>query len=554
MGHTIFGQNFNILLIGLNTVNNKRLIAEIINGEEVIMTIDDNMLSCEFGSLDRGNITDVVDWGIYANRGSISFIDNIGYFNNQNINSTETKKYKVNFYLAKTSRSKIAVFNIENLTFDEETREVNIELIGAIIDLQRKTPNSNISFSFAEKNALYLLGLSDDISEAEAADYGWYYPSFGLKRGEDSEDLERVIIYCPFLDEKNAWDRISNICQSTMYRVVEDENGDPVITGSFPNRKAILVRPNNILYISGSNFVKIKNTYIDVTNRNKYTNKKVEQISKHFDIQFNEDGDPIGISNCDYNISNNSANISCFFDTPYKIYSCSMPHVMETVERTVPQHVLDSDGIEKVIYVKASYVSEALGSSSANVAGTDKKELLYQHEITSIVKEYSDGTIDRVKSIDVDFYLDYFEDNGTTEEKNIIDETNDSIVKISSNDLIQSGSYYEADSGNIPLSTHILNEVSRRYSNGIECFEIECLFNDYYYDDGSLAFSSSDLSTHFKKYDVIIPYVMKNGKTVPLSKNQDGTPKKFRVIGISYSYDGLLKQKLSVQEERYDVD
>jgi hypothetical protein len=47
---------------------------------------------------------------------------------------------------------------------------------------------------------------------------------------------------------------------------------------------------------------------------------------------------------------------------------------------------------------------------------------------------------------------------------------------------------------------------------------------------------------------------MKKGEKVPLRKNEDGTPKKFRIIGISYSYDGLLKQKLSVQEERYDVD
>ena len=85
--------------------NNKRLIAEIINGEEVIMTIDDNMSYCEFGALDRGNITDVVNWGIYANRGSISFIDNVGYFNNDNVNSLELKSAVVKFYLAKKNKN-----------------------------------------------------------------------------------------------------------------------------------------------------------------------------------------------------------------------------------------------------------------------------------------------------------------------------------------------------------------------------------------------------------------------------------------------------------------
>lgn len=523
-------------------MNNKRLIAEIINGEEVIMTIDDNMLSCEFGALDRGNITDVVDWGIYANRGSISFIDNVGYFNNLNVNSAELKKYIVKFYLSKIDETLVATFKVDDIKFDEETRICDIKLIAKIIDFQKypTIPNdfsSHDVFTFYTKNAEYLSGLS--VTETNV-NYSIDYPSYGLKLGEDINRLKETFIYCPYLPFGNMWDRITKICQSTMCRVIEDENGNPIITGSFPNRKAILVRPNNILYISDSNFVKIENTSIDVTNRNKYTDKKVEQISKHFDIQFDENGNPIGISNCDYNISNNSASISCRFDTKYKIYRCSMLHVMVTVERT------------NTLGGKASYVTEQFGGA-AHVVGPDKTGLLYRYGIESIVTKYSDGTIDRVKSIDVEFYLDYFDDNGTTEEKNIIDKTNDSIVKISSNDLIQSGSYYVVDSGNIPLSTHILNEVSRRYSNGIECFEIECLFNDYYYDDGSLAFSSSDLSTHFKKYDVIIPYVMKNGTTVPLRKNQDGTPKKFRVIGIYYSYDGLLKQKLYVQEERYDV-
>ena len=54
---------------------NKRLIAKLKDGDNVIMTIDSNMLSCEFGALDRGNLTDIVNWGIYANRGSVSFVD-----------------------------------------------------------------------------------------------------------------------------------------------------------------------------------------------------------------------------------------------------------------------------------------------------------------------------------------------------------------------------------------------------------------------------------------------------------------------------------------------
>lgn len=520
---------------------NKRLIAKIFNGEEVVMTIDDNMLSCEFGALDRGNLTDVVNWGIYANRGSISFIDNIGYFNQWNVHSSSFKNYIVKFYLAKNQETLIATFKADSYTFDDDTRKVDIHLISKLTELQRIMPPEP-AFTFREENCQYLIGLSNDLTESEAATYPWYYPSFGLTEGEENKNLEKTIIYCPYLPKESAWNRISNICQSTMYRVIEGENGEPIITGSFPDRNAIIVNPNNIIGISKSDFVIVQNSSIDVTNRNKYTDKKVEQISKHFDIQYNEIGEPISISNCEFDIANNNASISCLFDIPYKTYSCSMSRVVVTVERTLTQIARNS-----------SYITEGF-YGGAYVAG-DKTSLLYQNEITNIVTEYSDGTTDRKKSIDVDFYLTYFVDDGITSETNITDGTeSNAIVKISSNDLIQTGSYYIGDSENIPLSTYILEEVIRRYSKGIECFEIECLFNDYYDLNGNKVFIKDDLSNHFKKYDVIIPYVMKKGQKVPLRKNADGTPKKFRIIGISYSYDGLLRQRLSVQEERYDID
>lgn len=532
---------------------NKRIVVEISKADELIMTIDENMLSCEFGALDRGNITDVTDWGIYANRGSISFIDNIGYFNQWNVHSSSFKNYIVKFYLAKYQRTLIATFKVDSCTFDDETRKVDIHLISKITELQRRMPPEP-AFTFREENCQYLIGLSNDLTESEVATYPWYYPSFGLTEGEENKNLEKTIIYCPYLPKENAWNRISNICQSTMYRVIESENGEPIITGSFPDRTAILVNPNNIIGISKSDFVIVQNSSIDVTNRNKYTNKRVEQISKHFDIQYDETGTPISISNCDYDIANNNASISCRFDIPYKTYSCSMSHVAVTVERTAPRYVTGTDGEAEEIYEKASYVTKEFGGG-AYVVGNDKTSLLYKDKITNIVTEYSGGTTDRKKSIDVDFYLTYFVDDGITSETNITDGTkSNEIVKISSNDLIQTGSYYIGDSENIPLSTYILEEVRRRYSKGIECFEIECLFNDYYDLNGNNVFSRDDLSDHFKKYDVIIPYVMKKGQKVPLRKNADGTPKKFRIIGISYSYDGLLRQRLSVQEERYDID
>ena len=152
--------------------------------------------------------------------------------------------------------------------------------------------------------------------------------------------------------------------------------------------------------------------------------------------------------------------------------------------------------------------------------------------------------------------IDGFDDNGTSEERQINTKYADEpIVQIPSSDLVREHSEcWTVDNIYIPLYKYILQEIKRRYEKGIECFEIECLFNEYVNESGEVVFDGKDLSQHFKRYDVIIPYVSKNGETIPLRTNPDGTPKKFRIIGISYSYDGLLRQKLSVQEERYDVD
>jgi hypothetical protein len=138
---------------------------------------------------------------------------------------------------------------------------------------------------------------------------------------------------------------------------------------------------------------------------------------------------------------------------------------------------------------------------------------------------------------------------------NITNNENEEILEIPSNDLVQTRSRFVRDEGSPnSLAHHVLQETNRRYHNGIACFEIECLFNDYYDENGQLVFARDFLLNHFEKYDIIIPYIMKGGRKVPLRTTADGEPKKFRVIGISYSYDGLLKQRLQVQEERYDID
>lgn len=531
--------------------NNKRLIAKIFNGEEVIMKIDRNMLSCEFGALDRGNLTDVVNWGIYANRGSISFVDNIGYFNNQNVNSEEIQSYNLVFYLVdKTKETIIATFNIEDVDLDEYTRRVDIRVVSPLLKLQYEKSKKRV-YLFSESNVSGLISyMNNNI-----------FPNSTFSIGE--EDKNNVKIGCTYIPVDTVWNIITKICQATMSRVIETPNGNFQIASSFPKRTPIIVAPKNIIGVNQNDFVIIKNPNIDITIRKKYENEILDGSKLDFSISWDtKTADILGtngitlsnienVTEGDRTTSYSSGKIT--IKTPYKIFSLGEEETAYNIryiyfsnstdeypsldtKTTSLGILLDNPSVENEQNIIANLKRRAIYDTFPTVSGSNSgyKQFFF-----------SDGTFS--------FPIITFEDTGTEHlHHHKGDGTGD---EIESNDLIQDISYYENNDGDkVPLSFHIVEEVYKRYHNGIECFEIECLFNDYYDENGNKVFSKDDLSTHFKKYDLIIPYVNKKGKTVPLRLNEDGTPKKFRVIGISYSYDGLLKQKLSVQEERYDID
>ena len=531
---------------------NKRLIAKIVDGENVIMTIDNNMLSCEFGSLDRGSITDVVDWGIYANRGSLSFIDNTGYFQNKNINEMPILGYTVKFYIScKQKETLISTFKIESASRTDETKEVSLQLVGKIIDMQ----NNNSNKSFFQLVVISAKDLSNALNEI--ANWDKY---FRLNEGDDLKNYQNTIIFCPYVEKGTAWDIFTKICQASMSRIYEDENGDAIISGSFPKRTPIEIKPNNILDITNYSFVRVFNTSIDYSNIEVKTESLLEDFVKTIYINYGEDGlTPLSVSDGEVT----------FYDSGYVTPSimCDIKVDGESKHNITKGLFLNgyvqlTETLEEAYQDVGTYNVLKTFSSEPRVKGEfdikyeDPKSFTIRINGLEIYKYFGDASKKsrRTNQIDLRINTDYAIDHGTETIKNI-NNTEYPIVSIQSNDLIQSNSYYINDDGShTNHAEHILQEVSRRYSKGIECFEIDCLFNDYYDENGNKVFDREDLSNHFKKYDVIIPYVKKRGQVVPFRTNADGTPKKFRIIGISYSYDGLLKQKLSVQEERYDVD
>ena len=522
---------------------NKRLIAKIVDGENVIMTIDQNLLSVEFGALDRGNLTDVLDWGIYANRGSISFIDNVGYFNNENINSKKIKSFTAKIYLKnRYHESLIAKFGIESVDFVDETKEVSIELISKVAFLENEYTTESI-YPFYSTN---IGGLLSSANEKFKTNIGIAEESKAIING--------TFIGCPYIGVDSVWNIAKKLCQVTMSRIVETPKGDIQIAYSFPtNRTPIVVKPNNIIGISNNEFAIVENAQIDVTQRERFEDKTLEVASKHFNLSFNDKDELIAIDGLFYEenrtISDVVINGSVEVEIPYKIYTGNA--VKEDTITSI-RHISGEPGSS--LYNTDNYEQKANFLNEDSITITGDSKITADFENLYVLSYTTEGNYSheyRLESGTIGFSLSTFVDHNT-ETKSI--GSGSKSENIQTNDLLQNISYYKIGDNQINLWEHILTEVKRRYSKGIECFEIECLFNDYYSEDGTKVFSGGDLSRHFEKYDIIIPYVKKRGKVVPLRRNDDGTPKQFRIIGISYSYDGLLKQKLSVQEERYDTD
>ena len=515
---------------------NKRLVAKIFDGENEIMTVDGNLLSAEFGALDRGNLTDIVEWGIYANKGSLSFVDNSGFFNTSNVNSTELKKSTVKFYLAGETIVPISTFKIDSVIFNEETRQVDIILISNLLSWQTKETEGDIS-PFQQTTGNGLL----DIINSEL-------DNINIQLGDDAETINKVTIYCPYFEKDNWWNIVNKFCQATMCRIIEDENGNPKITGSFPDRENIIVNPNNIIEISETEFEQITNLSISSKKREKIENEVTEETTASFTIDWrrpytvNGKGTPVLIPYPNLDVIGGGFGK---LNTPYKIVSCGSRSEIATIGNSAS--VEDSTDEERemdLLGIAGAY--SRLGSS----------EITLYYDFVAQKRYYREGEIvpykqEFVKKGIIEVAVDAFFDD-SVQTITIITDDSKPITEIPSNDLIQTKNTYDIGVSWEYLHTDwILNSIYNRYNKGVECLTMECLFNDYYDEQGNLALNGNELE-HFERYDKIVPYVIRQGNRVPFRTDENGNAKVFRIIGIEYVYDGLLRQKLYLHEDMYD--
>lgn len=141
------------------------------------------------------------------------------------------------------------------------------------------------------------------------------------------------------------------------------------------------------------------------------------------------------------------------------------------------------------------------------------------------------------------------EDNTIT-----IGKGNQHPFSIDGNELLQTSNYIQeqgSETKSNAIETDYGNTLTS-YQNGKETATILCSISDYYDEEGTKAISINNDTDKmvFRMYDEVIPMVYgSDGKDRPMSKYNDGTAKKFRVLGVEPIYDGAVWQRLTLQEK-----
>lgn len=125
-------------------------------------------------------------------------------------------------------------------------------------------------------------------------------------------------------------------------------------------------------------------------------------------------------------------------------------------------------------------------------------------------------------------------------------DTNGNVFSLPTNELVQQGNTTSGDS----LNEKVLSSVFSQYQSGKEVHTIKCSVGEYYDIYGAKAIDPYDTNfpAIFEKHDIVEPYVFTSQGEVPLSEKADGTPKQFEIIGIDYTYRGVVWQELTLQE------
>ena len=504
------------------------------NSQKTIHIIN-NIISVDFSSLDRGSVDDIINWGIYANSGTVEFIDTEKEFANF-IKQENLEQIRVAIFISSyTKRKRLATFDLEDFTLSKTTGKVSLQLADPILkwqdiqdDRYYKFSNTTLKALASELASRYSISLNFTITA--------------------SSMLTDSVIYCPDFEANSFWGNMVKICVAGHCRIYSNSEGEPEFSYDDETvSKNILISPYHILdikdYVSKEK-TKIPNPYITAKSRFKYTDERIKSIPFVIYNVSTTDGN----AHWENNIDNSTNEI--FYN---KTLSQSTESDIATFKGNF-ELLGKIKQITKIKYLVTRYNHAYLPSperketnvsiipitaNSAFYSYNNRIALSFQIQTAKRIAGQNPFVIPNGKAI---VYADYYEDS--EDMRYVIGDG--ASFDLPTNDLIQVHSLHNPSE---PLGEFLARRVLQQYGKGIECYEIECIVSDYYYEDGTLALNGANEGIDtFKKYDVVTPYIIVNGKSEPLSVHETGKPKKFRVIGVKYNYKGHLKQTLYLQE------
>lgn len=508
-----------------------------------------NIVSVDIEALDRGNVTDVINWGIYSNRGSLSFIDRDGIINGmiENLPVVDVKIYISN----ESNEILLATMKMADFSHNDDTNMLEIELSDKIEELQNKAFNR--LYPFEETSALAITRRVFTEQAGMTTD-DWY----GAREVSAGELMSSVKIYCPDLKADNVWEAISQICEASMIRVFADKNGKLFISCgdsvSGDASKPIIIRSRNILS-KPQNTPKRKTKISAASLSLKAREKQIDGlIAKR--ISYN-------IYN--YNFTPENGVIWRFVGNDKSI-NPSINHILSLVNNQNSSKRDALIGFQADIDANTHSVNPDAFLTAVSVHLLDDpsvREQDQEREMEDISYRVVNGTNPHIL---LDFTLPtiYWESmnivsSAYTEIKGNFYTDNEDVssgygaenqqLRLPSNSLMQTANTINGN----PYGDWYIAEVQKKCQDGVECYELECGFSDYYYEDGTIAKRVTDMNSApqvFNKYEVVQPYVTRGGVEVPLATYQDGSPMSFVIIGIKYHYAGIAKQTLYLQEYR----
>lgn len=536
--------------------NGKRIVAKVMlasnsSGASPI-TIDDNIINASFENLDRGNSSNLVEFGIYANRASLTFIDTDGIY--EKLSSLETwASVEVVFYLYNGNNFKKAkTFIIEDFDFDESAKLMQMELVSKIIKWQEiLIPKI---YMFRSSSMVTLQELIAEINDYLSPIHGFVlYIDYN-----SSSAFERSLIYCPYIEPTSLWDIVSKICVFCGGTVYEDADGNAYLTSALPAAYGynddVIIQPKDILKISNhSPRYKKKDKYksplsILCKTREKYTNHIWESISyevyRYIPDEKNQFTEYVGDRQ-----SVNSGITITRLDTYWSkmiwgLTSQKPLYQPRGVTSTASVYNHPATGPYYFHTTEKEFLSHR--NDIVNFRSWDNS-LIYQ--IDTQTRYDGDGNklfvMDATTNVKGDFFID------EEDEEKIYSEVsfpNLPKVTVPTNELFQTNNVYRITDNNKYDYSQVYLEMFYKTARS-ETLEIECLFTEYYNEEGELILSpnSKDI-TFFSRINRVRPFVIRNGEKVPFDKTSQNL---YEITGIKYSYDGLLRQTLYLKSLVY---